>query len=1100
MADSDFDLGMTITGDGSSAVAAVNQVDSAIENLESDTTAAGNAAAQSEAGWQGLRTAFYEVSKAAKAAKDAQAQATIAARQHEAALRQARAGATQFGFQLQDVAVQLEMGTKWTTILSQQGGQMAMAFSMMGGAAGKVGTFFAGPFGTAIILATSLLGGLVGTLGDTKKALDLAKEGSDGLSDAQSVLGRMFDLTSGKIEHQNELLRLNARLTAINLRAEASAARANVKDTQAHVGEASILGSMSLAEMGQGAAQARTLMAAIKAGRVTPEQALQRSEGIDFSGLKIDRAKFQQALVDQVAAEAKDATASAIDKSLSSGVLDPSLRRDKKTRTKRTKKGPDPAILANFGEDAADRLDLLGQSFQDVPAQVEKVNRATAELDKILRDVERRKPPNLKELIAQGAQVRAAIQDGLQKPFQDFLEQQQNGLDVQRLLTKGHEDEADALQITVQLEKQMGPLLPQQKAAILAIVQARKAEERQLDIIRQKQAAYLDAIQGTKEAVRGLFDLSGKGLMDLPKRLGQTFEKLLGDVFFEKFFGQAFRELEDQVKGTTVVEDASTRMADAIATANNAIASLGNAASAAAVQLGGAAVPGSRIGDISALLDQLDPATAGKPPAPSADDGQAITVTGRRIMGRGVPTDPAGFMGFIVDKLLNGLHVFGEETSKKISSAVGSALEGAAIGSAAGGLVLGGKKGSKTGAAVGGALGEFAGKELGKALGSSLGSLGAAAGPLGAIAGGILGSVVGGLLKKTKTGSSTITDATSLGSLSGNDAGFKQQAAGLGGSVQSGLSQISQQLGATLGSFAVSIGLKDGKYRVDPTGHGNVKVKKGAIDFGDDQAGAVGYAIANAIADGALGNLSAAVQRALTKYGSDIDRGLQEAVKVQGVEDLLKDLGGTFDKTFRELETQLQERVRIAREYGFDMVKIEELNAKARADAFENAVKESVGSLQELLDNMRFGDLFEGTPMEQRAALIGKIADAKTDALAGKAGAGDKLAELERQLLGLSRSAFGTAGPEYQTDRSAVERDSQIVIDQVTAQARAAQDAATASLNAQTQQVQLQNETNSILSQQLTALQSISGALSYGGTSGIVGSAAASTARSVMLS
>src|SRR5690606_4611343 len=58
----------------------------------------------------------------------------------------------------------------------------------------------------------------------------------------QSVLGKMFDLTSGKLEHQNELLRLNARLTAIKLRAEADAQRTNANDVFRTAGTESVGG------------------------------------------------------------------------------------------------------------------------------------------------------------------------------------------------------------------------------------------------------------------------------------------------------------------------------------------------------------------------------------------------------------------------------------------------------------------------------------------------------------------------------------------------------------------------------------------------------------------------------------------------------------------------------------------------------------------------------------------------------------------------------------------------------------------------------------------------------------------------------------------
>lgn len=64
----------------------------------------------------------------------------------------------QLGYQAQDVTASLASGINPLVILAQQGGQTAAALSQMGGTAGKVASFFAGPWGAAIIGATLLLG------------------------------------------------------------------------------------------------------------------------------------------------------------------------------------------------------------------------------------------------------------------------------------------------------------------------------------------------------------------------------------------------------------------------------------------------------------------------------------------------------------------------------------------------------------------------------------------------------------------------------------------------------------------------------------------------------------------------------------------------------------------------------------------------------------------------------------------------------------------------------------------------------------------------------------------------------------------------------
>lgn len=64
----------------------------------------------------------------------------------------------QLGYQAQDVTASLASGINPLVILAQQGGQTAAALSTMGGTAGRVAAFFAGPWGAAIIGATLLVG------------------------------------------------------------------------------------------------------------------------------------------------------------------------------------------------------------------------------------------------------------------------------------------------------------------------------------------------------------------------------------------------------------------------------------------------------------------------------------------------------------------------------------------------------------------------------------------------------------------------------------------------------------------------------------------------------------------------------------------------------------------------------------------------------------------------------------------------------------------------------------------------------------------------------------------------------------------------------
>src|SRR5205085_4460117 len=230
----------------------------------------------------------------------------------------------------------------------------------------------------------------------------------------------------------------------------------------------------------------------------------------------------------------------------------------------------------------------------------------------------------------------------------------------------------------------------------------------------------------------------------------------------------------------------------------------------------------------------------------------------------------------------------------------------------------------------------------------------------------------------------------------GNSSDFISQATSMAGSIQSGLQEIADRLGGQLGSFAVSIGVRDGKIRVDPTGRGITKTKKGAVDFGDDEAAARMFAIMDAIKDGGITGLSAAIQKAL-QSSPDLDKALKEALKVDEVETLLKGPIGAIEKQLREESRLAAERVRIAKQYGFDVVEIEKINAAKRLQLEDEILKARIGALQQLLDDLNFGDLFEGSINDQVARIREQLAKAQADAEAGVDGAADRQADLSRQ-------------------------------------------------------------------------------------------------------
>ncbi|PZU56116.1 MAG: hypothetical protein DI547_17275, partial [Sphingobium sp.] len=153
---------------------------------------------------------------------------------------------------------------------------------------------------------------------------------------------------------------------------------------------------------------------------------------------------------------------------------------------------------------------------------------------------------------------------------------------------------------------------------------------------------------------------------------------------------------------------------------------------------------------------------------------------------------------------------------------------------------------------------------------------------------------------------------------------------------------------------------------------------------------------------------------------------------------------------FKDLDRQAAERVRIARQYGFDVIAIEKRNAEDRVKLTEQLLEEQVGSLQRLVTEMTSGSLYEGSAVDQRTALLGEIEKAKADLDAGKDGAADTLANLYSQLNSVSKDAFATTG-QYAADRSMILDQARAAIaksnEQILAASTAASDPALTQTN-----------------------------------------------------
>lgn len=369
--------------------------------------------------------------------------------------------------------------------------------------------------------------------------------------------------------------------------------------------------------------------------------------------------------------------------------------------------------------------------------------------------------------------------------------------------------------------------------------------------------------------------------------------------------------------------------------------------------------------------------------------------------------------------------IFGGKTGA-FGAAAGKAFAGAAQGEIAGSVLKGlGVKTSKLGSQLGGAAGAFLPI------------------PGGALIGGAIGGVLGGLLKKPKTGSATIGNVDGAGAItgtSGNSAGQKAAATALGNTVTSTLQQVVNALGGELGTFAGSIGKKDKKFVVDPTGAGRTK-GAGTIKF-KDEGEAVQALIADALKDGAVAGVSPRVQAVLRQYAGNIDKAVAEALKVKNLEDLVASDSDPFAGAFRDAEKLRADRLTVAKKYGFDVLQIEKINAKERAAAIESVLSAATGSVRDLLNDLQFGSRATGSGIEQQASLQTEL-----DRLTGLIKGGDTsqldaAASIAQKLIDIEAENFGATKTGARDTTTALLQDLvRQTEDRIRASAKAAEDA-----------------------------------------------------------
>lgn len=998
--------------------------------------------------------------------------AAVAHRAYSASAQ--RMAGIQLGQQAQDFAVQIASGQSALVAFTQQMSQAAFVAQGMGGTMGRLGQFLSGPWGTALFVGATAVGILTGMLGKNADAAEAAKTGADALGTAQSALSGIFDLTSGKLERQNELLVLNARLTAINLRADAAMKRTSSATTLAGARENTALGTAAaffsrtgenpFTRAGRGPQAGQTLRD-LNAGRITNEDALKAIGNLPdsaFKGTGASRAQVLQAIVDRAVVPLNEQMADAIDKSLTSGKLDPKLRKPDKSKPST---GAENAAfrLKEFGEDSADKIAQMREQILGLPGDLRQANNAARTLDDLISDLEHRKPAGFQGMVADARELQTLIPESLGRPFREMLRDQERGYQIQALTIAGRETEADQLALQYSLMNKVGAENEAQLATELARRGVRgdeynqlvanlglmREQARQAEILRQHQQRYLEVVSSTRENVAATFAAfrndGVKAVGDFGKRFQQTMDRFFGEQLTEKLFGKSFRALEDKITGRDrdakdKVADAATRAAGQLDTATSSVRNFGDAIDEAAKRLtaandnplGAGSSKGIAAGSLAAVTSARSVAERIKE---YAVDGPPIVVTGRR--------EPAGIFGasgtketfgsaFLkaqeqyIDRLKSGLSevfkgIFGKngpftaELGDKLGKIYGAASTGMMAGS-----IFGGGTETRVGSALGGVVGDKVGEKLASsAFGKSLGEVGKFLGPLAGIAGGLLGGALGSLLSKPKTGSATIGVGANgeliVTGLSGNSGKLRKAANENAGGALTSIERIAESLGATINASkgSVSIGFRNDNARVDPSGTGQTKIKRGAIDFGSDVEAAVKFATLDLIKDGVLEGLKAGTQR-LLQNAKDLEAGLDKALRFEGV---FRDLKGykdpvgaaldDLDRTFKSLDKIFKEAGASTADY----VALEELYGIRRKEAIEQATSGAVSSMKDLLRGLTV-DNASLSLSSRRAAAFAEYDPLRTRVAAGDTTAFDSYAQAAQTLLDIQRQISGS-GTDY---------------------------------------------------------------------------------------
>lgn len=1029
--------------------------------------------------------------------------------------RSLRVAGIQAGQQIQDMAIQFQMGTNASTVLAQQLPQLAFALSGLEGNTNKTlsrvgafSTFLAGPWGAAILIAGVALAPLIEKILGTGDAADEAKgktyDFANGLNvltlsanNAADAMAQLSNEMRNAIAVQGDFLAGKANVAQQSVQQLQSLYDAEDKELKALQKRATAINPfnrLSAAEtyrMGALIQNRKPLGDALNSARAADtaaREALFQQRGLEAADPRTAatgrynravgdlRTRFQQSQRDPVGAAASGRYINEAQYQAEFARL--TMAKDKEIDAlKKTKerKGADPAKaaeraakaairLGEFGEDADKKIANIRDSFADIPPEVERVNKASRELDDIISDLMNRKPQGFESLKADAEALKASLADGVVTQALDGLEQSsQRQLQVQELLLSGRDAEATALQNIWQIEQRLGSeeeLRSKAQALTLAgrteeaailtrianqyprirsdVTAIAVAEQKRIEAhqkIQELQAVFLDSTRNVRNEVEAILGGYGK-LSDLGSTLRQSFKQIQGKILTEKIFGDMFRDMDKWVKEKTGSNsaamkmeketlragDAAKVMADELLNAASRISGFGGGTASSGIVAGASTASAwgnMRIPDSLRLPGyDLDPNGPLNVTAQIKKDGDRdlTDLTPEeyfRRMGQEVGQKWASFLEPLLGKKLAG----------NLGGVLGGVLEGQATTGTGFGAILGGLKELKglpkgisegLGKAFGGAQtgAQIAG--IGNALGIKMSNTGAQVGgavgsfipiPGGEIIGSIAGGLIGNLFKTVKSGYAQVRSGSVAGTY-GRTGSLQNDAAEAAGGLVDTIASLAKTLGTKLGNYDFDFGKKNDKYVVN-TG------ARGVSTFANEQD-AMEFAVREAVADGAFIGLKEGAKRLLQKSG-DLEAQVQKAVSFQNVFKELKAIKDPVGAAISDLNDQFSSLIDIFKEAGASAAEyagLEELYGIKRKEAIDQANQAIVASLKGLLDELNIGSDYYSLRDRKQSALD-VYNPLKARVAAGDTTAFDAFSDAARNLISIEREISGSTSPFF---------------------------------------------------------------------------------------